>query len=1111
MLRFIAGHAGTGKTTYLMQEIRQRCESGGRAILLVPEQYSFESEKRLYRILGAKNSLNVEVLSFTRLCDSVFRRLGGISGAPVTPAARYLLMSVVVSELQDNLVVYRKSARNIGCLQTLLAACSEFKTAGITPKGLEEFLAQCSKGQLHDKLHDLSLIYSGYQALLSAGYSDPEDSLIRACERLELENFFAGISVYVDGFTTFMAAEFELLGHVISQADETVFALTTATLADNHEESGAFTPVIQAAARLSRIAHDAGIDIAKPVILSEALRYKNKPLAHLAQYFSAQPPVIFDDEASQIRTLRAPDLHIEIQSVAAEIARLVRDEGCAYRDIAVIARDPAQFLYAIELAFERYEIPFFADNTRDVESSPLAALLISALDSVSLNYDAQSMLLLARSPVIGIDDLQAAVLENYCYVWSVRGSLWQTEFTNHPNGLFEEFTESDREQLKIANELRVKLIDPLIRLRDNIHRETGRELARGIFEYLEEIHAAENLSAYVDSLPAPDNDIFLNDSMRLWDAIIEILEIFAGPLGNVHMPWRRLCELFRLALSTCEVGSLPQTLDQVLVGGADRIRPESLKHVFIIGANEGVFPAAPVQGGVFTADEREAMISSGLEIPAFGLSQALLEQFFAYFALTLPSESLTVSRHDNGSAPESMLLTQLDRIFPKHAALKLSPLDFVANERTAFSLLASNFRQDSELTASLLAAFESMKPEMTERMERLAIKRPHELLNRQNAISLFGKSMRLSPSRVERYHRCPFAFFMQDGLAVKSRRRAEFSPLESGGVVHHVMQIMVARHGGGGLAHQSEEQLAAEVEIIIHEYLAARIENMEALPRRVLHLFSQMCKLLARLLLRLGQEFEQSLFEPLAYELPISRNEGVPPLVLKTPGGALVSVEGIVDRVDIMQKNGVRYVRVIDYKSGRRSFRLNDVMLGLNLQMLLYLFTIEKNGQNELESAIPAGVLYMPMHEAPVSAARNESDEVVESKRLRQLRMDGILLDDYEALRGMEPDLKGIFLPVKLGRDGKPSPRSALASREELGSLATKLERTISDMVDALLAGKIPARPIDDTEYNVCAHCDYRSACGFESGDPVREIAKLDRDAFFKELEEEQAEIPKAD
>jgi len=225
--------------------------------------------------------------------------------------------------------------------------------------------------------------------------------------------------------------------------------------------------------------------------------------------------------------------------------------------------------------------------------------------------------------------------------------------------------------------------------------------------------------------------------------------------------------------------------------------------------------------------------------------------------------------------------------------------------------------------------------------------------------------------------------------------------------------------------------------------------------------------------------------------------------VLETPAGALVSVEGVVDRVDIMEKNGVRYVRVIDYKSGRRNFRLNDILLGLNLQMLLYLFTIEQNGKKQFGDNVAAGVLYMPMHESPINAARNEKQEAIENKRLRQLRMDGILLDNEEILRGMEPDLKGIFLPVKLGRDGKPSPRSALASHEELGSLATKLRHTITDMADALLAGKIPAKPVDDAEYNVCEYCDYRSTCGFESGDPAREVAKLDRDQFFREIESE--------
>lgn len=1109
MLHFVIGTAGTGKTSRLVEEIQTVVAAGGKAILLVPEQFSFECEKLLYRSLGAKGALSVEVLSFTRLCNSVFRMFGGLSGTTVSKMAKYLLMSVAVSELRDSLQVYRKSCNNTAFLETLVEVCSEFKAAGVTEGALAQFARQCQQQPLRDKVSELSLLYSAYQGLLARGYTDPDDDLIRACALLELNSFFDRYTVFVDGFTTFMSAEFELLGHVIVQAKQVYIAMTADGVQDEQKGMGVFSTVKAAAGRLTRLAQAAGIEVAAPELLTVQHRFRNPELEWLGQQFMQPVTKPYPHTPTgSVRLCPAADPYKEIEAVAAETARLVREEGYRYKEIVLVARDTGPYLCAVDAVFTRYGIPYFVDATEDVENKPLMGGVLGAIDAVRSNFDAQAVLLLAKSPVMGLDLQAVAALENYCYCWGVRGAVWHSGFANNPRGLSGALTDEDIAALTAINATRGAVVTPLLALKAAIAQGNGRNFAEGIFDFLQQIHATENLTAYADKLPQGKRSTFLDESAQLWDVLIGILDIFGAVLGNVTLPQSRLCELLRLAVNAAEIGLVPQTLDQVLVGQADRIRPMDTRAVFVIGANEGVFPVQCAASGVFSDAERQLMIDSGVEIAAPTLQKSVLEKFFAYFALTLPSERLTVSypRSDllGRELLPSVIVSQLQSLFPELEPQQPEPFAAVAGESSAFQLLASQYHSDTPLIATLLEYFSTTaKSGALLRMKKAALRPPHALMDTVMAKELFGHRLRLSPSRVERYYRCPFSFFASDGLGLRARRRVEFTPLESGSVIHNVLQVMVQRYGGKGLAELTDAQLREEIAQVIGDYLAARIDDMTVLPVRFQYLFARLTGMLARLLRHLGQELAQSRFEPVAFELPINRNEGVEPLYLETVDGTSVIVEGVVDRVDVMNKNGVRYVRVVDYKSGSKSFQLHDILYGLNMQMLLYLFTIQENGAGDLAGGIPAGVLYMPVREKFVSAQRDTADDTVAAQRAKEWRMSGLLLDDEEALRGMEQDIGGIYIPAKLDKNGVPDAKSSLATLAQMGKLSGKVKELVLQLATGLGQGNIPACPVDDDDYKTCTYCDYRAVCGYEQGDAVREIAKLDKEAFFNMLEKE--------
>ncbi|MCL2856614.1 MAG: PD-(D/E)XK nuclease family protein [Oscillospiraceae bacterium] len=1113
MLSFILGVAGAGKTTLLLEHLKLAAQSGGRVVLLVPEQYSFEAELAVQKVLGPMVALGVEVLSFTRLCNSIFRELGGISNANITQTGRYLLLSLATSELREHLRVYRKNAGSPAFLEMLATAISELKTAGISPSRLEEVARGCDPDTpLSEKLGDLSAIYAAFQAMVEEGYTDPDDDLIRACRLLREGNHLAGAQVFVDGFTTFMAGEFELLSLLIGRARSATFAITADGLHDDQEGVGVFSPAKQAMRRLIRLARAQGVEVTTPTVLAEPHRYKSPELAHISTAFHLREAEEFPKKPEAIAYYRAPDPYREIQWVAASIARLVREEGLRYRDIAVIARETGPYLHTIESVFLREGIPFFTDARREVENMPLAGGLLAALEAVRGNLDSQAVLAYAKNPLAGFVLDELAALENYCYIWSIRGKLWEVPWQNNPRGMSGALTDDNRAELARLNTLREAIIAPLLILREGLRGCDGKGFATVVCDFLERISAGENLAAFADAMPQGQRETFLDESAQLWESLMEILDVFAGALGGAALPGHRFVELLRLSLSCAEIALRPQTLDEVLVGKADRVRPGAVKAVFVIGAAQGQFPPEQVGHGIFTDGERQEMIELGAQIGPPAFSRAILERLYCYHALTLASNKLFVSLPNIKAGGEpchpSWLITRLFELFPQIEETRPDTLDTVYSIGGVWEALADIYREDSPQTSTLLQLLgEDAKPQLA-RLEGAAFKNARGIADPQLAKQLFGERITLSPSRVERYHRCAFSYFARDGLRLRRRERVEFNPLEAGSVLHHVLQVMTQRYGKA-LFQLPSRQLKEEVRQIIEGYLSERVEQMQALPNRFRYLFERLSDTLVRLLRRLGEEFSQSEYVPVAFELPISSQLGeverVRPLELLTADGVRVCVEGVVDRVDVMERGEHRYVRVVDYKSGGKQFRLDDVVCGLNMQMLLYLFTISENGEGALGGGLPAGVLYMPVQGKYVSVGREIDESKVSELAARQWKMSGLLLEDEESLRGMEKELGGVFIPAKLSKDGLDG-RGALAGKAEMGRLSRKVRELIAEMAGCLTRGALPARPLRSGDFDPCAYCEMGSLCGFEQGDEQGSVPVLDNDKVLAMLGEEDDE-----
>lgn len=1106
MVQFILGEAGTGKTELIYHQLRQSAQGGRKCILLIPEQYSFEAEKAVYQRLGAVLALQVEVLSFTRLANLVFRQCGGLAGHALDDCARVLLMSVTLEEVQDALTVYSRHPGNPAFVSSMVAMVGEFKNAGVTPDGLKELSGQLPEGALREKLGELFMIYSVYQAFVDRSYVDQMDDLMRAGGYLEETSVFQGYDVYCDGFKGFMAGEYTLLRYLLRDARNVTFSFSADGLSDAEEGTGVFSPVKRTIRRLIRMSGENGQSVQPPVIQREFHRFQAPELCHIAAQMFRRPEEYRGWRSGEsVYLVQALNPYEEIEAAAGRICALVRERGMRYRDVAVIARSLEPYQTAIESVFRRYGIPYFMDKQVDAETHPLTTLLLTALEAVRGGMDTGKILRLAKSPLLGLDLYENSLLENYCYVWRIEREQWKTPFQNHPDGFGGQMDQEAQERLAKAEGARQKLITPLLSLRGKLEECDGGGFAKAAFDYLEESGAVQRLSDLEE----------LSDSLssQVWDNLTAILDRFFLVMQGVRLTAARFTELLRLSLQTMEVALIPQTNDQVLVGAADRVRPQNPKAVFVIGANLGIFPARIEAGGVLSEDDRKKLAENGVEIAETMEERAVSEKYWAYTALTAASQYLWVSFCASGldgkARYPSTIIEQLRRMFPGlEREAEHGSLDRVVNETTAFTAFcrraaSGQWKQTAEGAALEEYLMETSYADRLERVEALR-EEPFYSLSPGPAAALFGRTLHISPTRADDFASCPFRYFLRHALRLRPRRRAELTPLESGSALHYVLSAMVQAHPSKELGELTSKQMEEEVDALLEKFLKENMERQDESPARFAYLYRRLRSTLLFLLRHLGAELAQSRFVPVAFELPISRERGTPPLEFTSKDGMRILLEGTVDRVDVYTKpeDGKEYLRVVDYKSGRKQFDLNDLLSGLDMQMPIYLFTLCR-----ADEPIPAGVLYMPARAEAVEAGREDAPEKIQAEFEGKMRMNGLLLMDYEILEAMEEELTGRFIPIKKSASGiNAQSKRNTVTKDEWKTLKEYVIRKSEQMADQLHEGGIDDVPLLKKDGRLaCEYCEYQAVCGHEA-DSVkrREVSDLSREEALAKMKEDK-------
>ncbi|MBQ8495885.1 MAG: PD-(D/E)XK nuclease family protein [Clostridia bacterium] len=1081
MIHLIYGKSGTGKSDRIYHEM-ERAAVKKHVYLLVPDREAVAAESRSADLDGAER---IDVITFSRLCENIFRTYGGICTDYIGKGAKKLIMRNVMQTLSPALKEYG-NVRHFGIFEKmteLRTACYHDK---ITPFALEE--AGKALGEdtpIGAKTSDLALIFTLYDKEISSRYEDPDGMIGNAYDLLKKNDFFAGCDVFIDSFVSFSVQQYDILEEIMRGADNVHITLP---FVREEKDAPSLRNIADTERRLLRTAERAGKGVQiERTVHREYTRYASAELRFLAEHIARMgAKVEYTESPCDIRAVRAVNAFAEAEAAAIDICRAVREKGIRYRDMAVIVRDTAFYEGILDAVFRKYDIPFFLSSRKEISEKPLVKLIFAAFAATERGFRGTDVIAYIKTGYTGITADEVNLFENYIVKWNLRGKMMTSEepLHMHPRGYGATFTEEDIEALRLLSDIRARVITPLKRFAAAEKTvKTVRERAALLFDFLSGLGVPETIAARAEEASARGEQAIAAENIQLWNVFCGALDQLVSSSGETEASVSEFSQMLSMVLQETDIGKIPTSVDEVTVSSAVQTLPGNHRYVYIIGAEEGNFPKRISEAGLFSEYEKSCLQRHGVDITDRMERTASDELYYFYRAATVPSERLYISYSHYGMDSEehtpSVGFKRIAALFPKLAVedFELSePLECLESKKASFDkastikgelgrALREYYQDDEEYAAKM-------------RYMHTPISAENCVLSPENAEKLFPGKLSTSYSRLEKFIKCRFAYFCEYELKLQNYEPTSFGAVDIGSFIHGVLEKTVrwiAEGGEGDIGETVRETARAYISDVFHM-------SPDAVPHRLEHLFSYLCNSAELFARKIKEEFAQSEFKPRDFELTIGKDgDAVAPLTLS---GENVSVElrGKIDRVDTYEDGeGKLYVRVVDYKTGTKDFELENVRLGLDMQMLLYLFSIWENGEARYGAEPnPAAVLYSgirpPNEEKQVGDNTDDLDiKIVNS---------GLFLKDEAILRAMEPLLAGNYIPVKesdLKEGGrKTKVKESLITAQSFAELKTEVTETVLKYAAELKKGVAYAKPIDAKGTSPCEYCKMKAVCRVE-------------------------------
>lgn len=1072
-MNIIYGRSGSGKSEYIYNKIKEEIKSGIKTYIITPEQFSFTAEKKLLETLEEGATTTVEVLSFERMAYRVIKEVFGEGTKNLINSSKAMIISSLLEEYQSNFNFLSKSMENI---DMILKQITEFKKHNITVEMLESQIEKTNDTYLKLKLKDMLFIYSKFEEKIRSDYIDENDLLTLLADNIEKSHLFDNAIFYIDEFAGFTKQEYNVLSSLMQIAKEIYITVCTDDLrVIKSPEVDIFYDNKQTIQTLKQIG-----EIKKEIHLDKSYRFKNAELEHLEKNIFAIPYTIYGKNVENISLTIAKNEFEEIEYVAKEIFKLVRDKGYRYKDIGVITKNLEEYTSLCKAIFSEYNIPVFIDEKKDITQDIFIKYVLSILDIFAKNWSYESVFNYLKTGIVKVDRIYE--LENYCLKWNIKGKKWYESPWN-----FDE----DTSFLEIQKEV----VIPLLALKKNLDGvKTADKISKELYNFL-----INNISDEENIQPESFN------------VVVEVLDEISDLFENIKMSFDTYIKLLKTGLSHKEIGQIPQTVDKVTVGDVNRSKTHKIRAIFVIGVNDGIFPSVQSSEGFFNDKDREGLKKQGIELAKGTLEKMYEENFNIYKAFSTAEEKIYISypAADIEDKPlrKSTMISKLKRIYPKLEEKVYEPNNAeIYNKEVTFANLLSSVNEQKDKEWYELYKWykddEKWAKKLDNALNGLDYTNVPEKINKENVRKLYGSTLNTTVSRLEKYRSCSFAYYLKYGLKLSDKEKMDIKPVDTGSFMHEVIDTFFKKVDD--IKNITEEDMKKVIDEIIEEELSLKKNYIFTATAKYRTLVRRLKKVIYLSMKYIVQSLKLSDFDVLQSELEFGNNN-YPAIEMTLEDGRRVSITGKVDRIDIAKAPNGKYMRIIDYKSSTKDIELNKVIAGLQLQLLTYVDAIKQKENSE-----PAGALYFTLLEPKIIGTNKNMTKVeIEDIIRKNYKMNGLVLADVNVIKMMDNTLesgKSNIIPVSLNESGEINYKSSkTVTKEEFENLQKYTIDIIKQISKEILDGEINLKPyyIVNEKKTPCTYCEYKSICQFNprmAGNSYYYVGNKNRQDILDEL-----------
>lgn len=1137
-LRFCFGPSGSGKSHRIYEEIMQRAaeEPGRNFLIIVPDQFTMQTQKDLVMRSDRDGILNIDVLSFGRLSHRILEEVGTKEMPVLDDTGKSLVLQKVAADLKEQLPAMGSLLHKQGYIHEVKSAISEFMQYGISTQDMDKLITSAQKrGALAMKLKDLKTLYRGFQDYIRDHFITTEETLDVLRRSLSKSKILKGSVVVFDGFTGFTPIQNRLIQELMRVCAETIVTVTIGVGEDPYKMDGEqklFHLSKKTVADLEKLAAEAEVERGEDLFVKGGPnRFAKAPALHyLEQNLFRYQYEPYAGEQQEIHMFEALSPREEVHQTALYIRHLIREQGMTYRDIAVVIGDLEGYASYVETEFGQLEIPCFLDRTRGIVLNPMIEYIKSALQLYIKDFSYDTVFHFLRSGMADISREEIDELENYVIRTGARGyrtySRLFTRRTEELQGNAEGSEQAEEKTMERLNRIRQQFMDAVEILHMGSQEKAGDYVSH-LYDFLEQNQVQQKLLNYQQQFEKEGDLSRAREYAQIYQLVMDLLDQVYELLGEEEISRQEFADILEAGFGEITVGTIPQNVDRIVVGDMERTRLKQVKVLFFLGVNDGNIPKNASKGGIISDMDREFLIESGTEMAPSPRQQMYIQRLYLYLNMTKPSEQLylsyaKVNSEGKGIRP-SYLIDTVRKLFPAMSVeypQNRSRLEQIEGRQEGARYLAEELREYVEGTLpeeerqDFYLMYRAYEADAAGRdlLTRAAFRRYRESgLSRIVARALYGQQLENSVSRLETYAACACRHFLQYGLSLQEREEFGFEASDMGTVYHAVLENFAGKLAESNLTWWdfTEDFAAKAVKESVEAYAATYGETVLYSSARNEYAITRMSRILTRTVLTLQKHLKQGSFQPDDYELSFRFAEDLDSIHVDLSEDEKMHLQGRIDRIDVSEDAEHVYVKVIDYKSGNRKFDLAALYYGLQLQLVVYM-----NAAMEMESRkhpdkeiVPAALLYYHIDDPTIETPVELTDEQINEQILAKLRMNGVVNSDPGVVERLDRYMqdKSVVIPVEKKKDGSFSARSGVLSREEMQLISSYVDAKIRSIGREILDGKIAANPYEKGNEEACTYCAYKKVCGFDGSIPgyeKRQLEDLDKQALMQRMQE---------